>query len=41
MLRDVDRADAIRVLLGEPEDPRVFGELLICCEEDRTLPAVR
>jgi len=39
MLPDVDRADAIRVLLGEPEDPS-FGELLICCEEDRT-PAVR
>jgi len=38
MLPDFDRADAIGTYWGHPET-RTFGELLIDCEEDRTLRA--
>jgi hypothetical protein len=36
---DFDRADAIGSYLGNPKT-HTFGELLIDCEEDRTLRAV-
>jgi hypothetical protein len=36
---DFDRADAIGEFWGYPES-RTFAELLIDCEEDRTLRAV-
>lgn len=36
---DFDRADAIGAYWGSPKT-RPFGELLIDCEEDRTLRAV-
>jgi hypothetical protein len=36
---DFDRADAIQSYWGKPRT-RAFGELLIDCEEDRTLRAV-
>jgi hypothetical protein len=36
MLPDFDRADRIGEFWGHPET-RTFGELLIDCEEDRTL----
>jgi hypothetical protein len=36
MLPDFDRADAIGSYWGNPKT-RTFGELLIDCEEDRTL----
>jgi hypothetical protein len=39
MLPDFDRADRIGEFWGYPES-RVFAELLIDCEEDRTLRAV-
>jgi len=39
MLPDFDRADAIGAFWGNPKT-RTFGELLINCEEDRTLRAV-
>jgi hypothetical protein len=39
MLPDFDRADAIGTFWGHPET-RTFAELLIDCEEDRTLRAV-
>jgi hypothetical protein len=39
VLPDFDRADAIGSYWGNPK-PRTFGELLIDCEEDRTLRAV-
>jgi hypothetical protein len=39
MLPDLDRADAIDSYCGNPAT-RAFGELLIDCEEDRTLRAV-
>jgi hypothetical protein len=39
MLPDFDRADSDRRVLGYPKS-RVFAELLIDCEEDRTLRAV-
>jgi hypothetical protein len=39
MLADLDRADAIGSYWGNPKT-RTFGELLIDCEEDRTLWAV-
>jgi hypothetical protein len=39
MLPDFERADRIGEFLGEPDDPP-FAELLIDCEEDRTLRAV-
>ena len=39
MLPDFDRADRIGSYWGNPET-RTFGELLIDCEEDRTLRAV-
>jgi hypothetical protein len=39
MLPDFDRADAIGTFWGHPES-RTFAELLIDCEEDRTLRAV-
>ena len=39
MLPDFDRADAIGAYWGNPKT-RAFGELLIDCEEDRTLRAV-
>jgi hypothetical protein len=39
MLLDFDRADAIGSYWGNPKT-RTFGELLIDCEEDRTLRAV-
>ena len=39
MLPDFERADRIGRLLGLPGS-RVFAELLIDCEEDRTLRAV-
>ena len=39
MLPDLDRVGAIGELLGEPKT-RTFAELLIDCEEDRTLWAV-
>jgi hypothetical protein len=38
-LPDFDRADRIGEFWGYPES-RAFGELLIDCEEDRTLRAV-
>jgi hypothetical protein len=38
-LPDFDRADAIGSYWGNPAT-RAFGELLIDCEEDRTLRAV-
>ena len=38
-LPDFDRVGAIQTYWGNP-DTRTFGELLIDCEEDRTLPAV-
>jgi hypothetical protein len=38
-LPDFDRADAIGTFWGHPET-RTFGELLIDCEEDRTLRPV-
>jgi hypothetical protein len=38
-LPDFDRADAIGTFWGHPET-RTFAELLIDCEEDRTLRAV-
>jgi hypothetical protein len=38
-LPDFDRADAIGAFWGQPET-RTFGELLIDCEDDRTLRAV-
>jgi hypothetical protein len=38
-LPDFDRADAIGSYLGNPKT-RTFAELLIDCEEDRTLRAV-
>jgi hypothetical protein len=37
MLPDFDRADAIGSYWGNPKT-RTFAELLIDCEEDRTLP---
>jgi hypothetical protein len=39
MLPDFDRADRIGEFWGYPES-RTFAELLIDCEEDRTLRAV-
>jgi hypothetical protein len=39
MLPDLDRADAIGSCWGNPKT-RTFAELLIDCEEDRTLRAV-
>ena len=39
MLPNYDRADAIGSYWGNPKT-RTFGELLIDCEEDRTLRAV-
>jgi hypothetical protein len=39
MLPDLDRADAIGSYWGNPKT-RTFAELLIDCEEDRTLRAV-
>ena len=39
MLPDFDRADAIGSYWGNPA-ARTFAELLIDCEEDRTLRAV-
>jgi hypothetical protein len=39
MLPDFERADAISSYWGKPQD-RAFGELLLDCEEDRTLRAV-
>jgi hypothetical protein len=39
MLPDFDRADRIREFWGYPES-RALAELLIDCEEDRTLRAV-
>jgi hypothetical protein len=39
MLPDLERADAIGSYWGNPKT-RIFGELLIDCEEDRTLRAV-
>jgi hypothetical protein len=39
MLPDFERADAIGSYWGNPKT-RIFGELLIDCEEDRTLRAV-
>ena len=39
MLPDFERADKIGEFWGYPES-RAFGELLIDCEEDRTLRAV-
>jgi hypothetical protein len=39
MLPDFDRADAIGSCWGNPAT-RTFAELLIDCEEDRTLRAV-
>jgi hypothetical protein len=39
MLPDFDRADAICSYWGNPKT-RTFGELLIDCEEDRTVRAV-
>jgi hypothetical protein len=39
MLPDFERADRIGEFWGYPET-RTFGELLIDCEEDRTLRAV-
>jgi hypothetical protein len=39
-LPDFDRADAIGSYWGNPKT-RTFAELLIDCEEDRTLRAVR
>ena len=39
MLPDFERADRIGVFYGYP-NPRTFTELLIDCEEDRTLRAV-
>ncbi len=39
MLPDFDRADRIGEFWGYPES-RAFAELLIGCEEDRTLRAV-
>jgi hypothetical protein len=39
MLLDFDRADRIGEFWGYP-DSRAFAELLIDCEEDRTLRAV-
>jgi hypothetical protein len=39
MLPDFDRADRIGVFWGYPQT-RAFAELLIDCEEDRTLRAV-
>jgi hypothetical protein len=39
MLPDFDRADRIGTFWGHPET-RTLGELLIDCEEDRTLRAV-
>jgi hypothetical protein len=39
MLSDFERADRIGAFWGYPES-RAFAELLIDCEEDRTLPAV-
>jgi hypothetical protein len=39
MLPDFERADRIGEFWGYPES-RAFAELLIDCEEDRTLPAV-
>ena len=39
MLPDFDRADAIGEFWGYPQS-RTFAELLIDCEEDRTLRAV-
>jgi hypothetical protein len=39
MLPDLDRADTIGEFWGYPES-RTFAELLIDCEEDRTLRAL-
>ena len=39
MLPDFDRADLIGAFWGYPES-RAFAELLIDCEDDRTLRAV-
>jgi hypothetical protein len=39
MLRDFDRVDRIGEFWGNPKT-RTFAELLIDCEEDRTLRAV-
>jgi hypothetical protein len=39
MLDDFDRVDRIGSYWGNPK-PRTFAELLIDCEEDRTLRAV-
>jgi hypothetical protein len=39
MLPDFDRADRIGAFWGYPES-RAFAELLIDCEDDRTLRAV-
>jgi hypothetical protein len=39
MLPDFDRADRIGEFWGHPQS-RAFAELLIDCEEDRTLRAV-
>jgi hypothetical protein len=40
MLPDFERADAMGSYWGNPKT-RTFAELLIDCEEDRTLRAVR
>lgn len=39
MLPDFERADAVGSYWGNPKT-RTFAELLIACEEDRTLRAV-
>ena len=39
MLPDFDRVERIETYWGNPKT-RTFGELLIDCEEDRTLRAV-
>ena len=37
---DLARADATKLLLGNPPKTRTFAELLIDCEEDKALRAV-